>query len=187
MKYRKFGNTGIEVSALGFGAMRLPTIGEGEDTRVDLDKSVPMLNKGIDLGINYIDTAWKYLNTTSEEAVGQALAGRDRSKIFISTKNMVDTDVKEYRERLDQQLKKLNTDYIDFYHIHGLRWSLFKYKVATKGYLDELRKAQDQGLIRHLSFSSHDTPRGFTHQLLDRRPQDPSGPRFWRSVARSLS
>ena len=158
MKYRKFGNTGIEVSALGFGAMRLPTIGEGEKIHVDMEKSVPILNRGLDLGITFIDTAWGYLNETSEKAVGEALVGRDRSKIFIATKNMINTDVKEYRKRLDLQLEKLKTDYIDFYHIHGLQWTVFEHKAIPKGYLSELKKARDEGLIHHLSFSCHDTP-----------------------------
>lgn len=158
MKYREFGNTGIRVSILGFGAMRLPTNGEGDETRVDLEQAVPILNRGLDLGINYIDTAWMYLNKTSEEAVGQTLAGRDRSRLYVATKNMIDTDVKAFRKRLDLQLEKLKTDYIDFYHVHGLRWAVFEHKAVPKGYLSELEKARDQGLIRHLSFSSHDTP-----------------------------
>ena len=104
MEYREFGNTGISVSVLGFGAMRLPTVGEEGEKRVDLERAVPMLTKGLDLGINYVDTAWGYLNKTSEKAVGEALAGRDRSSIYIATKNMIDTDVKAYRKRLDLQL-----------------------------------------------------------------------------------
>lgn len=158
MQYRDFGRTGIKTSMLGFGAMRLPTVGEDENVHVDLDKSVPMLIRGLDLGINYIDTAWAYLNRTSEKAVGQAIAGRDRGSIYVSTKNPIDTDAKEYRKRLDLQLEKLDTDYIDFYHMHGLRWTVFEYKAGPKGYMDEMRRARDEGLIRNLSFSSHDTP-----------------------------
>ena len=157
MKYRQFGNTGVNTSTLGFGAMRLPAVG-GDEMHVDLEKAVPILNKGLDLGINYVDTAWGYLNKTSEKAVGQALTGRDRGKIFVATKNMIDTDVADYRKRLDLQLEKLNTDYIDFYHVHGLRWAVFEHKAVPKGYLSELKKAQNEGLIRHLSFSSHDIP-----------------------------
>ncbi|MEE8400078.1 MAG: aldo/keto reductase, partial [Desulfobacterales bacterium] len=110
MKYKDFGNTGIKVSALGFGAMRLPTTGKDENVHVDLEKSVPMLTRGMDLGINYIDTAWAYLNRTSEKAVGQAIAGRDRSSVYVATKNPIDTDAKEHRKRLDIQLKNLDTD-----------------------------------------------------------------------------
>ena len=158
MKYRKFGNTGANVSILGFGAMRLPMVGEGDDQRVDLDKAVPMIQTGLDSGINYIDTAWAYLNETSERAVGEALVGRDRSTIFVSTKNPINTEPAEYRKRLDLQLKKLKTDYIDFYHIHGLNWTVYQYKAKAKGYMDDLQKAKAEGLIRHISFSSHDNP-----------------------------
>ena len=158
MKYRKFGNTGANVSILGFGAMRLPMTGEGENLQVDMEKSVPMIQKGLDTGINYIDTAWAYLNETSEKVVGEAIAGRDRSKLYVSTKNPMNTEPAEYRKRLDVQLKKLKTDYIDFYHIHGLSWNVYQYKAKPKGYMDDLQKAKEEGLIRHISFSSHDTP-----------------------------
>ncbi|MBW2622287.1 MAG: aldo/keto reductase [Deltaproteobacteria bacterium] len=159
MKYRDFGNTGIKVSALGFGAMRLPKVGDDEGAPVDMEKSVPMLQKGLDLGINYIDSAWRYLNETCDKAVGAAVAGRDRGKLYLSTKNPIDTDdVKEWRYRLDIQLKNLQTDYIDFYHIHGLQWSQYKNKAEPEGYMDELRKARDEGLIRHISFPCHDNP-----------------------------
>jgi predicted aldo/keto reductase-like oxidoreductase len=158
MKYHDFGSTGAKVSSLGFGAMRLPTIGEGDDVRVDLDQSVPMLQRGLDLGINYIDSAWAYLNKTSETAVGDAIKGRDRANLYISTKNPIDTDVKEWRERLDLQLRKLDTDYIDFYHIHSIQWRVFKKKMVPEGYMKELERARDEGLIRHISFSCHDSP-----------------------------
>jgi predicted aldo/keto reductase-like oxidoreductase len=150
--------TGAKVSILGFGAMRLPTLGEENDTHVDLDRSVPMLQRGLDLGINYIDSAWAYLNKTSETAVGHAIKGRDRKSLYISTKNPIDTDLKEWRTRLDLQLKKLNTDYIDFYHIHSVQWRVFKKKAVPEGYMKELERARDEGLIRHISFSSHDSP-----------------------------
>ena len=166
MKYRDFGKTGAKVSALGFGAMRLPTTGEGDDVCVDLDKAVPLLERGLDSGINYIDSAWAYLNKTSETAVGHAIKGRDRDKLYIATKNPIDTDVKEWRKRLDLQLEKLDTDYIDFYHIHSLQWRAFRKKAEPEGYMKELHKARDEGLIRHISFSCHDSPHN-TMSLID--------------------
>ncbi len=166
MHYRDFGATGAKVSALGFGAMRLPVTGEGEQTSVDLEKSVPMLRRGLDLGINYIDSAWGYLNGTSEIAVGRAIADRDRAGVYVATKNPIDTDVKEWRRRLDIQLERLNTDYIDFYHIHSLQWRTYRKKAVPEGYMDELRRARDEGLIRHISFSCHDSPQN-TMKLID--------------------
>lgn len=167
MKYRDFGKTGIKVSALGFGAMRLPKVGDGEKDPVDMEKSVPMIQKGLDLGINYIDSAWRYLNQTCDKVVGQAISGRDRGQLYLSTKNPIDTDdVKEWRGRLDIQLKDMQTDYIDFYHIHGLQWNQYKNKAVPEGYMDELKKARDEGLIRHISFSCHDNPANI-YKLVD--------------------
>lgn len=165
MQYKIFGNTGIQISTLGFGAMRLPTIGEEDDAQVDLEKAVPLLKRGLDLGINYIDTAWMYLNQTSEIAVGKAIEGYDREKIYIATKNMIDTDLKAWRERLDIQLQRLNTDYIDFYHIHGLQWRVFRKKAVPEGYMKALEQARSEGLIRHISFSCHDSPQNLMHLI----------------------
>ena len=83
MQYRSFGRTGIEVSLLGFGAMRLP---QREDGTCDLEVSVPLLRRGIDLGINTIDSAHVYINGTSEIAVGQAIKGYDRENLYLTTK-----------------------------------------------------------------------------------------------------
>ena len=83
MQYRTFGRSGRKVSILGFGAMRIPT---HADRTADLEQAVPLLRRGLDLGINYIDTAHGYCEGTSEVAVGQAVKGYDRSQITITTK-----------------------------------------------------------------------------------------------------
>jgi len=72
MQYRNLGNTGLKVSALGFGSMRLPMI----DGQVDLEKALEVLNKAFDVGINFIDTAVGYCNQQSEITVGKAIRGR---------------------------------------------------------------------------------------------------------------
>ena len=126
MLYRTYGKTGKRVSALGFGAMRLPA---GDDKMVDLEKSVPILQRGIDLGINYIDTAFGYINGTSEIAVGQAIKAYDRSKVYVATKipvgNAEDARPEEWRRKLDIILKRLDSPYIDFIQFHGLSWTVF--------------------------------------------------------------
>ena len=83
MIYKPFGNTGIQLSALGFGAMRLPMAGEG---RVDDEKAVPLIRKAFELGVNYVDTAPYYCGKDSERVVGLALKGW-RDKVYLSTKN----------------------------------------------------------------------------------------------------
>jgi predicted aldo/keto reductase-like oxidoreductase len=108
------------------------------------------------LGINYVDSSWHYINATCDKVVGHAIAGRDRDAIVVSTKNTVNTDVKSWRQRLDVQLKDLATDYIDYYHMHSLHWDVFREKAVPEGHLREAQRARDEGLIRHLSFSSHD-------------------------------
>ena len=80
MQYKTFGQTGIRVSTLGYGALRLPTL---EDETCDFEKSLPLLTRGINLGINFIDTAYNYLKGTSEVAVGKAIQGYDRESLYI--------------------------------------------------------------------------------------------------------
>ena len=168
MQYRTFGKTGLQVSALGFGAMRLPA---GEDKQVDLEQAVPMLQRGIDLGINYIDTAYVYINGTSEVAVGQAIKPYDRSKLYLATKIPVhsaeDGSAAVWREKLETSLKRFDTPYIDFILFHGLRWAEFEQVISKPGAaLEEARKAQSEGLVRYIAFSSHDEVPGIL-KLID--------------------
>lgn len=157
MLYRTLGRTGLRVSALGFGAMRLPML----DDKADEEKSTPVIRRALDLGVNYIDSAFGYCNGTSEIAVGKAIVGWPREDLVLSTKQPVHSadDVKIWRERLETQLKRFNTPYIDIYNCHGLKWEDFEQFVAPSGgVLEQARKAQSEGLIRHLCLSCHDTP-----------------------------
>lgn len=159
MQYRPYGATGANVSILGLGAMRLPSI--EEESRVDLDKAVPIVRRALDLGINYIDSAYGYIWGTSEVAVGQAIKGYDRSKIFLATKipvhSVEEGEPQAWRERLEECLRRFDTPYIDFMHFHGLDWAAYS-DVLTRNAmtLEEARKARSEGLIRHIVFSSHD-------------------------------
>lgn len=158
MQYRQYGNTGILASVLGFGAMRLPV---REDKRVDLEQSVPLLQHGINLGINYIDSAYGYIEGTSEIAVGHAIKPYDRSKLILATKIPVHTedDAKSgiWRSKFETSLHRFDTPYIDFILFHGLRWSEFDAYISKPGMaLEAARKAQAEGLVHHIAFSSHD-------------------------------
>lgn len=159
MKYRIFGNTGIKVSILGFGAMRLPEEEISGKYYVKEEESIEMINIAFKLGVNYIDTAYPYCHSQSENIVGKALKGW-RDKVYLSTKMptwMVEKS-SDYRRFLEEQLKKLDVDYIDFYHFHGLDDDKFKNKVLKYNLLNEAQKAKDEGLIKHISFSFHDKP-----------------------------
>ena len=153
MQYTPFGNTGLRISRLGFGCMRLPMRPVGDNSVVDEDQAIAMIHRAFELGVNYIDTAYFYCGGLSEIAVGKALKGW-RDKVILSTKYPFDI---AFRERLESQLRKLDTDHIDFYHFHGIGNSFFthaRHDEAVRGAL----KAKEEGLIRHLSFSFHDKP-----------------------------
>ena len=90
MQYRKFGNTGVEISTLGFGCMRLPEIDLGDGKfEVDQEKTDAMLRHAYDLGVNYFDTAYYYCHENSEIAVGKALKPI-RDKVYVATKCPLD-------------------------------------------------------------------------------------------------
>jgi predicted aldo/keto reductase-like oxidoreductase len=160
MIYKIFGKTGIKMSALGFGAMSLPMAETNGVKHVDYDKAVPMMQRAFELGVNYIDTAPGYCERDSEVAVGKALKGW-RDKVYLSTKNPIeDASGDHWRERLENSLKKLDTDCIDFYHMWGIGLEQYRTKIDVKGGpMEAAQKALDEGLIKHLSFSFHDDPK----------------------------
>ena len=156
MQYREFGKTGVKLSALGFGAMRLP---EGDD------EAVRVMRRSFELGVNYLDTARAY--GESERKCGIALKGW-RDKVYVSTKNnLQDNTVEGWWSRLNQSLELLDITYIDFYQVvHGLGWQVYTDFLTNGGGMEAVRKARDQGLIKYCCFSCHDTPENMI-QLID--------------------
>jgi len=125
MNYSEFGNTGMKVSKLGFGAMRLPMIEKDEKKYVNEDEAIKVIHRAFELGVNYIDTAPYYCEKLSEAAVGKAIKGY-RDKIYLSTKNPIeDASGENFRKRLESSLKNLDTDHIDVYHMWGISWKTF--------------------------------------------------------------
>ncbi len=154
MKYRTFGKLDYKPSALGFGAMRLPTLEEGG---IDEPEAIRMMRHAIDQGVNYVDTAWPYHKGESEVVVGKALKDGYREKVKLATKfpTWMMKQEADFDKYLDQQLEKLQTETIDFYLIHALsedRW----HEVYDLGILDLAEKALKDGRIQHLGFSFHD-------------------------------
>ena len=156
MKYRKFLKENIDISSLGFGTMRFPTIKDEGD--IDIQKTTEMLDYAIHNGLNYIDTAFTYHNGMSESFLGDYLEKRKvRDKIFLATKMPV-WKVEKYSD-LDHyfniQLRRLRTSYIDFYLLHSL-WQGSWEKVKNLNMLDFLIKKKEEGKIRFFGFSFHD-------------------------------
>jgi uncharacterized protein len=151
MLYRTL--AGEKVSQLGFGAMRLPTTGG----KIDLPATTSMIRSAIDGGLNYVDTAYVYHGGESESAVGRVLRDGWRNKVLVATKSPVWLLQKaaDFSKFLEEQLKRLETDHIDFYLLHSLNAETWA-KCQQFGALDFLEKAKAAGKIRHFGFSFHD-------------------------------
>ena len=172
MNYRAFDAANMEVSLLGFGAMRLPVLDDGSG-RVDEAEAIRMIRYAIDNGVNYIDTAYVYHGKQSEAIVGKALADGYREKVLLATKMSfwILKDPEGMAPLFEEQLEKLGTGCIDMYLVHGIdtaNWGTVKdWKIWD--FLEERRKA---GRIRFIGFSSHcDTPADFK-EILDAYPWD---------------
>jgi predicted aldo/keto reductase-like oxidoreductase len=157
MQYRKMGSLDWEVSALGFGCMRLPPRRLNR-MRAETDESIRIIRHGIDLGINYIDTAWPYHLGDSERIVGQALQNGYRERVHLVTKLFMPLvrETEAFDRYLNSQLEKLQTDYVDIYLFHALNAGAFE-KVKRLGLIEKMEEAKRQGRIRHIGFSFHDT------------------------------
>ena len=172
MQYRKLGKSNIDVSALGFGCMRFPTP-EGKyehlpmpQRPVEEKETEKMLRYAVENGINYFDTAYMYHGGKSEVILGRVLKPY-RDKVMIATKlpTMMVRERSDIERFIDEQLKRLQTDYVDFYLLHGLNgheWSIMK----EYGALDFLERLKSEGRIRYAGFSFHDEVKVFK-ELVD--------------------
>ena len=167
MKYRKFGKLGIELSAFGLGCMRFNGTPAGEFP-ADVDKAVRLIRQAIDGGVTYLDTAYVYLDKTSETILGKALQDGYREKVRIATKMPLEAvcDRPSMEKLLETELGKLQTDHIDFYLLHGInreKWEKFK-SIGAREFLNDMKAA---GKIRYKCFSFHGSYEEFAYILQD--------------------
>lgn len=155
MQYRPMGRTGVKVSALGFGMLRLPM----KNGHVDFDQTTPMVRRTIEGGVNYIDTGRVYLGGESEQAVGRALAGGWRDRVYVTSKmpwwEMRSAD--DFEKFFDQSRRTIGTDVIDFYHIHMIMHRAWKDYVLPYRLIEKMERLKAQGKIRFMGFSFHDS------------------------------
>jgi predicted aldo/keto reductase-like oxidoreductase len=165
------GSLDWKVSSLGFGCMRLPPRRINR-LRAKTDESIKLIRNGIDLGINYVDTAWPYHLGDSEKILGNALKEGYREKVKLATKFPIflAPRIIKFESCLKKQLKRLQTDFVDVYLFHALDRGQFE-KIKRLGLIEKMEKAKAKGLIRHIGFSFHDTLPVFK-EILDYYPWD---------------
>jgi len=155
MQYREFGTTGKKISALGFGAMRLPTISDNP-ADIDQDATTEMIRYAVDHGVNYVDTAYPYHDKAGEPAVGIALTDGYRERVSLSTKLPIwfvekPADMDKF---LNEQLQRLQTDHIDFYLVHCLQKHTWP-TIRDHGVCEWGERAKEDGRIGQFGFSAH--------------------------------
>lgn len=155
MYYKDF--KGNNISTLGLGSLRLPTVTE-DPNKIDRQKAQQVIDQAFASGINYFDTAYTYHGGDSERFLGEALSRYPRDSYYLTSKFYVaaTTDIEKVFE---EQLKRCQTDYFDFYLLHGMQEQYIeKYMDPQKDYIGYLLKQKEAGRIRYLGFSSHAAP-----------------------------
>ena len=144
MQYRPLGKTGMNVSVIGFGAIKLPEISEEE--------AIKAINRAIELGINFIDTARNYKD--SERKVGMAIKGK-RDKVYIATKT-ASRDYDGAMRDIETSLKELDIDKIDLLQLHSVSDEETWERVMAKGgAFEAVVKAKEQGMADHIGITIH--------------------------------
>lgn len=144
MKSVILGKTGLEVSRVGMGGIPIQ--------RPPLDEAVTVIQRALDLGVTFIDTAFGY--GTSEERIGKAIAGR-REEVVIATKGGWQSEATALTH-IDVSLKRLKTDYIDLWQFHNVStFEAYQQVIGPGGGLEGAQKALKAGKIRHIGMSSH--------------------------------
>ncbi|MDL2217347.1 aldo/keto reductase [Christensenellaceae bacterium OttesenSCG-928-M15] len=155
MIYKNFQD--IELPALGMGAMRLPTKGEGY-AAIDEAAAADMVAYAMAHGVNYYDTAWGYHGGESERVMGSILSAYPRESYYLATKfpGYDRSNMERVEAIFEEQLKKCRVDYFDFYLFHNVcEMNIDAYLDEKYGIFDYLKQQKDAGRIRHLGFSAH--------------------------------
>ena len=155
MIYKNFQD--LQLSALGLGAMRLPVI-DGNDAQIDEAAAARMVDLAMEQGVNYYDTAWGYHGGNSELVLGRALKRHPRDRFYLADKfpGYDLSNMGKVEEIFEEQLKKCQVEYFDFYLFHNVcEMNIDAYLDPKYGIFDYLMKQKENGRIRHLGFSAH--------------------------------
>ncbi len=172
MVYKEFQD--LKLSALGFGAMRLPVAGDTPDSPIDEAGTAEMVDYAVRHGVNYFDTAYGYHDGKSEIVMGKVLSAYPRDSYYLATKfpGYDLSNMGKVAEIFEEQLKKCGVEYFDFYLFHNVyEKNIGPYLDPQYGIMDYLMKQKENGRIRHLGFSAHgryDTMKRFLDVYGDR-------------------
>lgn len=159
MQYRLFGKTGLHISSLGVGTKKLPSaIGADGRISVDEEKTIEIIRKAIDSGVNYIDTAYSYYDGDAERVVGKALKDGYRERTYIASKCplWLIHSPEDFDRILDEQLERLQVDCIDFYMFHSMNSINWNDVILSYQLLNKMDEAKRAGKIRFAGFTFHD-------------------------------
>lgn len=156
MKKRQFKDTGNQVSILGMGGMRFPTLENGE---IDVKNAEPIIDYAYSIGVNYYDTAYMYHGGKSEAFIATSLRKYPRDSYFLTDKMPIwMTKTPEDVEKIfNDQFERCGVDYFDFYLCHALNKDDFE-KFKEYGAIEFLFEKKKEGRIKNIGFSFHDTP-----------------------------
>lgn len=155
MIYRNFQD--IKISGLGLGMMRLPVV-NSDDAVIDEKAAAEMIEYAYKNGVNYFDTAWGYHSGNSELVAGKCLSAFPRESYYLASKfpGYDNSNMPKVKEIFEEQLKKCQTPYFDFYLFHNVyEGNIDDYLDPQFGILEYLLKQKKNGRIRHLGFSAH--------------------------------
>ncbi len=155
MKYRPLGKTGLQVSALAMGCMRLP--------ENNPEYAAQVVDAAIAAGVNYFETTRWYINGKCQHLTGPGLKGRSRG-IIVSGKAGIsaETTADSYRKEIDLQMEILGVDYLEFFQVGWFSLDRLDMLTQKGGALDALNQARSEGIIGHIGFTGHDKPENFT-------------------------
>lgn len=144
MEISKLGRTGFEVKRIGFGGITIPQVSKA--------KAIETVNKALDLGVNFIDTARAYGD--SEEKIGYVMKNRKKD-CYLSSRSP-NVNYEGMRQDIEKSLRVLNTDYIDLYEAHDVSTiTRYEYLLSKDGGLRALREAKTEGKIKAIGFTGH--------------------------------
>lgn len=159
-------------SKLGFGMMRLPQRSP-EATDIDFDQVSQMVDRFLEAGFTYFDTSWAYHNGASETAVKRCLVSRHpRDRFVLASKlpTFAITREEEAEEIFAQQLERCGVDYFDYYLLHNVNWMRCRQIIRDARLFEHMQQWKEQGKIRHIAFSFHDTA-DVLDQILTEHPE----------------